>query len=494
MEKISEKLKKIEFYKKTSFWIFAFITILFFGCLSKMEYATDTYCVFTSGDVEAVRVFMRAGRFLTAIMLKTFFTLKFSENLIYLISFIIAIFASITSMYRLYKIINKDIQNNTISIIASILIILNAFIIELMLFIEKGIMVLSILFNVLAFEQLLKVFDGNKKSIMGVLIYMTLANCSYQGTVALFIVLSMPYILKKSKSIKDFIIKNIITALSYGIPAGIIYISTRFIFPSERVTGNINLKQSILKIIKNIINIFVSTWQIMPKLIFSGFIVMIIVIIIYKAFKQKRNTSEFIISICGIIYIIAGTVLTCIMPQLLQDTESIWMVPRAMYALASLIGVMLVLLYTNFKVSKKLETLLVLVSILYISIQYINFQNIIIDRYTVNSQDKAIAISIKNKIEEYEKDTGNKVNNVVFYHDKEVIYTYQGVLAIGDMNVKAFFSDWASKAAIEYYTERKFEIGETNFKIQDEFEQTNWNVYDTEQIIIEGDTIHICIF
>lgn len=494
MEKIKEKLEKTEFYKKPAFWIFTFITILFLGNLYRMEYATDTYCVFTNESNESIGTFIRAGRFLTALMLKIFFSLKLSENTMYLISFSIAIVSIVTSMYRLYKIIYKDIENNKISIIVSILIILNIFIIELMLFIEKGIMVLSILFNVLAFEQLLKVFEGNRKNIIGVFIFMLLANCSYQGTVALFVVLSMIYILKKSRNVKDFILKNILTAFLYGIPAGINYIGTRFIYGSERVTGNVNLKSSILKIVQNILSIFKNTCQIMPKWFFFSFLVMIIITIIYKAFKSETKLSERMRKIGGIIYIIAGTIISCVMPQLLQNTESIWMVPRTVYALASLIGVMILFLYSNFKVEKRLENLIIIISVLYIATQYFSFQQIIVDRYIINNEDKTIATSIENEIQEYEANTGSKVNKIVVCHDKEVMYTYQGMFVTGDMNVKAFLSDWATVAIMKYYSGRNFEVGETNLEIQEYFEQKNWNTYNRDQIIIQENTVYICNF
>lgn len=289
MEKIKEQLKKLQFYRNSAFWIFVSITILLLGNLYRMEYATDTYCVFTADHQNTLTIFLQSGRFLTALLFKIFFELKFEEELMYIVSFSIAIIASIISMYKLYKIIYADIKNNKISIIASILIILNIFVIELMLFIEKGIMLLGVLFNILAFEKLLKVFEGNKRCIIGVFIYMFLANCSYQGTVALFVVLSMGYILKKSSNIKDFILKNILTALLYGIPAGINYISTRYIYSSSRVTGNIRFKESIVKIYESLVKIFVTTCEIIPKWIFLGLLTMLILAIIYMAFKQKKH-------------------------------------------------------------------------------------------------------------------------------------------------------------------------------------------------------------
>lgn len=494
MSKFKQKLKELQFYKKPQFWIFVFITILFFGNLYKMEFATDTYSMFTAVDGN-VSVFMRAGRFVTALILQIFFTLGFSNNLVYTSSYIIAMIAITTSMYKFYKIIRRDIKNEKISIIISILTILNIFIIELMLFIEKGIMTLSILFNVLAFEQLLKVFDGHKKNIIGAFIYMLLANCSYQGTVALFVMLAMVYIIKYSKNIKDFLLKNILTALLYGIPAALNYLSVRVIFPSSRVTGNIVLKESIRKILLGICSIFKSTCRIIPPYVFLGFIIFIILIIMYKICKDRLDLSQSFIKMAAIIYIFLGTIITCSMPQLLQNTESIWMVPRTMYAIVSLIGIMLLFLYTNFSLEKALEKIIVVISIIYISIQYINFQKIIDDRYILNYEDKMIVTYLENKIEQYEAENiDKKVTKIVLLRDKNMMYTYEGLFITGDMNIRAFATDWSAVEIINYYTGRNLEVVDPDEEILNQFADKDWNMYSPEQIIIHEDTVYVCVF
>jgi len=69
----------------------------------------------------------------------------------YILSFIIAIFFSSLSIYTLDKIINKYVNNRFLSSLISISIIINPFIIELWLFVEMGIMMLSIFSMIKAF-------------------------------------------------------------------------------------------------------------------------------------------------------------------------------------------------------------------------------------------------------------------------------------------------------------------------------------------------------
>lgn len=151
-------------------------------------------------------------------------------------------------------------------------------------------------------------------------------------------------------------------------------------------------------------------------------------------------------------------------------------------------------LYSNFNIEKKVENLIIIISILYISIQYVNFQKIIVDRYIINNEEKNIVISIKKQIEEYEKEESKEVKKVVFCYDEEPMYTYSGLFISGDLNIKAFYSEWSAIALMKYYTERNLEFGEKDLEIEEYFKQKNWDFYDPKQIIIKEDTVYICVF
>ena len=76
---------------------------------------------------------------------------------------------------------------------------------------------------------------------------MLLANFSYQGVVGIFVAISIIYILKYSKNIKEFVINNICVALSYGIPAIIDYLLIKICYISSRINGEIILSGSLKK-------------------------------------------------------------------------------------------------------------------------------------------------------------------------------------------------------------------------------------------------------
>jgi hypothetical protein len=207
--------EKLDQLKDKKLYFFLLISILFYGALTKLNFMTDTYAVFETSARDMAKHFITSGRFVTALWYSICVFLNLKWNIVYIISFAVAIFSATIAMYKLYTIIMKEISNDRIATLISILIIANLFSIELFLYIEKGILILSVLFCVLAFEQIIKYFDGRKKSLIYAIIYMIFANFSYQGTVALFVALSLVWIVKYTKDIKSFVKNNIITAICY---------------------------------------------------------------------------------------------------------------------------------------------------------------------------------------------------------------------------------------------------------------------------------------
>lgn len=504
-KKIIYNIKENINYKDIIF--FFIISIIFFGIFINLEYATDTYTVFTAGAKQDIIHFLGSGRFVTAFSTAVARIIHLSELQIYTISYIIAIISLVLSLYEMNKIIKKDVESKIISKIISILIILNVFIIELFLFIEKGILVFSILLNVYAIKYLIKYFETkNKIELIKVLALMFFANGAYQGTVGLFIAIATIYIIKYSKNIKDFIVNNIITGICYVIPAVLDLIIAR-IFDGDRVSGQIMLMESIQKVLLGTKNMM-KTYFLIPEYIFIMFFIVVIGILIYKIIRSKKNTKIKIINMLSIVYIILGTLVATILPQLMQDTESIWMVPRSTYAFASLIGLLILYLCMNFKdvnlkskpnKKTKIKTInycsfIVLISVIYILIEYVNVTKVEVDRYKLNQEDKQVSIQIIDKVKEYENNTGNKIDSIAIYQDKNMQYTYKDIFVTGDINVKAYSSNWATKSIIEYYGKFKLNSVEQDEKIAAEFAEKNWDYFNDEQLIFKENTLHICCY
>ena len=118
-------LNEEKFLKKL--WFYFFISVLFFGLLFKIEYATDTYSVFNFDKQAIFMQYAMSGRFITAIVGKMVKMLDLSEQVIYMASFIIAIICLCFSQYVLYTIIEKNVESKFLKLIIPILVIINPF-------------------------------------------------------------------------------------------------------------------------------------------------------------------------------------------------------------------------------------------------------------------------------------------------------------------------------------------------------------------------------
>lgn len=486
-EAILEKLKDKNLY------ILLAISLIFFGIFWRVQYATDTYSVFESGTKSIMRHFFSCGRFVTGLAWAVVRgILKIGNNGIYVISYIFAIICTTISLYKMYRLIKKETKNNVVSIILATLIIINPFSLELFLYIEKGILMFSVLMCVMAVEQLDKFFVGNKKSLILVILYMFIANCSYQGTAGLFVAISLIYIIKYSKNIKEFLLNNVLVVFLYGIPAVANYLLMRLLFSNSRVSGEIKLGESIAKITDGVLRIFKDNYGLLPKYLFSVIILCLLVFIVYKSIKSKQKTSEKILNILGAFYIILGTVGVTIAPQLLQNTDSIWFVARSSYPIASIIGILLMYTFMKFEVNNITKNVIIIFLAIFLLIQLNYFMTYAIDGYIVNYEDKQNVSKIIEEIKKYESETGNKIEKIAFYQDKNPNYTYSGIKSTGDINIKALYPEWSAIQIIKFYSQLDLTTVQKDEKIEQEFREKDWDCFDSSQIIFENDVMHLC--
>ncbi len=496
---IKQKLKEI--ITDRNLYLFLLITIIFFGMFIKLEYALDTYCVFAGDTKDYCMHFLYSGRPISALFLAITRLLGFGPNGIYLTSFIIAIISTVASMYILFNTIKKDLKNELIGKIISILIVLNIFSIELYLFLEKGIMMLSVLFCVLAFKQFVNYLKKEKtKYIVYTFIFMIFANFSYQGTVGLFVALAcvyIAYIVKNNNNLKIFIKNNILAAICYGIPALINYLIIKFIFNNARVNSAFDIVQSIKLILYNSFTMVIQTYSLIPKYVFLITLCIMLLFLVITIFTKKENGKNKAILVLKVIYIILATYVVTVLPQILQSTDSIWFAPRSTYTFASLIGIMALYTFLLQGDSKKRIMIYtsVIVLVLYLAFQYVGFMKIERNRYIINYIDYYNAMQIQEKVYNYEKSTGNIITKVAIYEQDGSSKIYPDLYTSGDINYKATMAEWSRIDYLGYYLERKLNYTETDENIYNEyFKNKNWSIFDTDQVVLIGDTLHFYLY
>jgi hypothetical protein len=278
------------------------------------------------------------------------------------------------------------------------------------------------------------------------------------------------------------------------LPAIINYALVKFVFENSRVSGEINIIESINKIATGMVSLFINTFQIIPKCFFLGVLGIVIVIGVFINLKSTTERKRKILVGLGGVYVIIGTILVCIFPHIMEATQSIWIVARSNYAIASIIGILLLYIYMNFNINNILEKIVIAIIIVYLTFQYIGFQTIIRDNYIVGYQDQYTCKQIGEKVEQYEKTTGITVSKIAFYYN-EISYSYPNVYANGDINIKAMYTEWSRLNSLNYYLNRDFEQTEQSEEIYNQyFKDKQWNYFDDEQIVLIDDTLHIYIY
>lgn len=496
MQKVFEKLKDKKLYYSL------LITLVFFAIFLKMDFSTDTYSVLENSLTEMISHFLNAGRFVTAFWWWLVNSLHFSDGLIYLTSYIFAILCITIAIYNLIFVINKKVKNEAICILASTITIINPFTIELFLFLEKGILAFAVLLSVLAFSKFVKYLEGDKKALKYIFIFMLIATFSYQGVIGIFIALSTIYIVCYSKNVKDFIKNNIIILLGYGIPAIINLLVIRVFYSNERVNGAINISQSIQKVISGTSEMF-NTYAILPKYTFGAIIaILIICAIVLLITNKKEKITTKILKILGLAYVCLVTLAITIVPQLMQNTESIWFVPRSTYPFGAIVGIISIYILincsTNLKFNiKKINVINLVIgaiAIILLTLQLYNYNKIEIDHYNLNYMDKINCLKIGNEIKLYEQETGNKVTKICIYNDKNTSYTYPQIWVSKDTNITGFLPEWSIINMINYYNNRNLVQGENDPEIESSFKEQDWDDFSQNQIIFIGDTLHYCRF
>lgn len=498
-----EKIEKIKNYIKLlvtdkKLYIYGIITLAFFGIFCHMQFAPDTYSVLAKSAKEITLHFFSCGRFVTGIFIYIF---KAKTNIgndkLYYISYSLAMIFFILSLYKLDKIISKEIKNRYGTVITiAVMIILNVFSFEMFLYIEKGIMVLSVFLCILALEQVIRFFNGKKSGIIWGLLFMFIANCCYQGNVGIFLSIAIVFAMKYSDNIKKFIINNIVIGVVYAIPAGLNFLLIKLLYVNNRVKGDIVFNESLKKVIDGTERMIVNNYGLLPKRLFLSIIIIVSIYGLFKLVTSKYSIKKKAVIAFSYGYLTIGTLVVTVLPQFMQSTASIWFVVRSSYPMGCIIGTLLlntyIYFYEDIKFSGKMFT--IIVSIVLMLMQFISFNRFAVDNYIGNYVDREVSLKISDIVYAYETTTGNTVDKVAIYADSGIQYSYDKIKVSGDMNIKAYSIEWSTMSILKFYIGHDLKSAECDKEIEEYFKERNWTSFSQEQIIFKDNTMHICLY
>ena len=281
--------------------------------------------------------------------------------------------------------------------------------------------------------------------------------------------------------------------LIYVIPALINVLIVRFIFVDSRVSGKIIIIDTIKAIINQIPSMLHS-FYILPGITFIISIICALLLLLFSVFvyvKKKR-----ILILLGAIYAMIVNFMGTIAPQLLQNTESVWLVPRATYAFGATIGIIILYSYlnTNIEDNIKFNKLIYILIVPFMFIQIYGFYSISIEHYIINYKDKMHALDIGKKIRKYEQETGKKVKYITYSEDSNKSYTYPIITGKKDTNLSALSYEWSTKDAINYYNGINLKQKKSSKKAKEECSKNNTDDFDIDKSIIEKNVFNYCGF
>ena len=482
------------------------ISLIFFGTFIKLDFATDTYAFMYNSVDDFLGTFLGNGRIIAGIFGALFKLVPgISIQVVCLFSFLVGIISLILSLCVLDGLVNKIVKNNILCKLITTLIIINPFIIELFLFIEKGAMLLGILFCVLAvknFVRYLEEKDNNKKSIK-FLIYsiamMIMGSISYQGVLGIYILIATVFTIYYSKNFKQFIVNTILSVVPYigGVITNFLWIKLMSV--DGRTSGSLDIVGSIKAITANW-DWMLHMFDIIPFKLVVVALGLIIVTTVVVMICKRKDPMKFALLMSSILYVLLIAILAAVVPQIAMGTK-VWLVPRSTYVYGAIIGIipLICLLYIGdelLAIKWKLSRYLISTALLLIVIVlFYRHNQIIIDHYSVIAQDRTRAKAIGRMIDDYENESGNRVTKAAMIGDSVPNEAYPGILNIMDINDTSFSTFWSGVNSIKYWNGRNdLQRVQAPEELKKYCRNNDWDYFDGSQVVFNRDLVGICSY
>ena len=470
------------------------LTLMFFGINFSIEYATDTYATFGETGTWQWMLYEN-GRVINALIYYLFELLHLPEGYIYKLSYLTALLFAALSCYLLSRVLLFFLSREWAAALLAFLTIINLYVIEYFLFIEKGLFFIAIFFSVAAFICTLSYFKEGKIFVLfPALLFLLGAVFMYQIMPALYVVLCLPFILCYSKSTRDFLRYNLVTAVLYAAPMACSFFVTTILLNSQRTSGKLqSLLGNLHDLLDNLALLLFERHFHLPGYLFASLILISSLFYLITVFYDKDNNR--LKKLLFYPYLVAGVIFASFFVHLTGVSDAF--IPRVIYPFGTLPG-LLIILTILFKPAsltypssfyKGLWLILLSLGL----IQYFNFQSVFIDRYRCNQADYYYCQILSYQIEKYERESGNIVDTVCFYKDQNTLWWERGYDET-NLNPRAQSAGWSNLNAINHYMEKNYRKGESLPVYEEYFKQYDWGTYTEDQIIFEKNILHLCIY
>ena len=202
--------------------------------------------------------------------------------------------------------------------------------------------------------------------------------------------------------------------------------------------------------------------------------------------KGRRNRYPFLSAIITLLALLAG-LLSVFAPHLIA--KSVWLPLRSIFSFFAVFTMMAVVIGYNYARNGKTMPFAGTIVVLLLLIANIaGIQGIALDQIKINRQDRVEAEEIIRRIQEYEAESGQRVDTISWRSDGRYTWTHPGIqYTFMDMNVRAGARSWSLIDCINYYAGRRFKSEPMPDDIwASNFGEQGWNSFQPEEQIRFG--------
>ncbi|WP_028595315.1 glucosyltransferase domain-containing protein [Paenibacillus assamensis] len=471
------------------FGVFLF-SIIIYGLFMVPHFSHDSY--FIHGNLyEHIIQSSTLGRPLMSIL--TFIFMKLNYDLIsnQVVLTAVSTFIHALAVYILYRTCKDITQNKLLLLVGCYFVVFNLYAVEMYYF--------SFMLPFTSIAVILLVLAARlcaDLSIQNFIVSVLLVSSSlllYQGWGALYIPLSflLLFLSTQGKITRQSLFSTFKIVMVYLLASIINLIYMKIIHPliyervSARTGESVNIIANIKTIGDSIDDMFVTSFNILPKHLYLLILVSLVIILIIL---NVRKT----ISLLVYFGVIISLIVMSLIPHVI--TSTVWIVPRSIMGLGALPGMLIIMLcISRVDLKFKLERILKLLAVFFIILYSVNINKLASDTLKTNAIDREIALVIHSYIEKYEKETSQVVTKIAVRNDNNPTWCYEGIKCYGDYNTRSLVT-FAAPKLINYYTQGNYLLVDYDESMDSGEEKKDWNVFSEEQIKIVGDTAFVTMY